>query len=261
MFHAIFRTYLHSKKVLVAYLKFKFNWVFCILPGNRGWGDGYSTLSTHSLCPLAPPAHQPWRAAAVLSSVSQAWRQLTGPTMPPAQRHRAVEQRGLVGPGAPSPEGWGLQGRPLGVRGARWVCKIPFQVQATVEGAPPPTPEPGSCLPPPMDSALPSLPSGGPAHFGAGEKGEPTRALQKRRRDILWGGFRERRARPGAENEEHWPGRTHLEKIIASAGVSGKRIQNSPGWGGRVGAGGGWFPACAHPLSWEGRCGGQGHRQ
>lgn len=44
-----------------------------------------------------------------------------------------------MGPGAPSPEGWGLQGRPLGFRGPRWVCQTPFQVKATDLKEPPRT--------------------------------------------------------------------------------------------------------------------------
>lgn len=80
----------------------------------------------------------------------------------------------------------------------------------------------------PVASTLPPLPSGGLAPL-VEKKGNPLKPSRKEEDTSCGGGFRWRRARPGAENEEHWPGRAHLEKVTACAGATGKRIRNR--WG------------------------------
>lgn len=60
------------------------------------------------------------------------------------------------------------------------------------------------------------------------KRGNHQRPPEKRKVQLAGYSFRGSRAQPEAK-EEHWPGRPHLEKVIASAGASGKRIRDRQG--------------------------------
>lgn len=213
--------------VFVLYVKFVFNWVFRILSGNPGGTDNPPNPPLLPIDPCWPPTPNDIRCP-----------QLCFPNLVHAGR-----QGGLTGPDTPPRKaGLSRQARLWGPRARLGLTSSLFQVQATW-----PSPASGSSLAP-----LAGLPPGhhcpqvGRLPLLQEKKRNPQRSLRKRKGQLV-GRFEGSRARPGAENEEHWPGRAHLEKVIASTGTRGKRIQAQRG-----------FPACAPRLSCEGRCGGRG---